>query len=163
MRRVAMALGVVVLVASGTYVFVYLYRWEWNRALFCAALFIATEVALGMTWLMERLRGLTDAVNRLQSADPEVLARVRETRPPARRPFAWLAPNADRMDVFVPILMGAGVVLSALAWLVERLARATAGPTLERALAARLRSIALPESGLVPARVVESPRIVDLR
>lgn len=162
MRRVAAGLGVVVLVASGTYVFVYLYRWEWNRALFAAALFIATEVALGLAWLMDRVRGLTDAVERLQQADPEVRARVRESRPPARRPFAWLTPNIDRMDVFVPILMGAGVVLSALAWLVERVARATAGPTLERALAARLRSIALPDGGLVPARVAESP-IVDLR
>ena len=163
MRKVAVALGVLVLVASGTYVFVYLYRWEWNRAMFAASLFVATEVALGLAWVMERLRGLADAVDRLQHADPEVRARLRESRPPARRPFAWLAPNADRMDVFVPILMGAGVVLSALAWLVERIARATAGPTLERALAARLQAIALPESGLVPARVVESRRVVDLR
>jgi hypothetical protein len=162
MRRVAVALGVVVLVASGTYVFVYLYRWEWNRAMFAAALFIATEVALGLTWVMERLRGLTDAVERLQQADPQVQERLRESRPPAKRHFAWLAPNADRMEVFVPILMGAGVALSALAWLVEKVARATAGPTLERALAARLRTMALPEGGLLPARPVEPP-VVDLR
>ncbi|HEX2038366.1 MAG TPA: hypothetical protein VHF47_01395 [Acidimicrobiales bacterium] len=162
MRRVAYGLGLVVLLASGTYVFVYLYRWEWNRALFAAALFIATEVAMGLAWVLERLRGLADAVDRLQRADPEVQERLRESRPPGRRHFAWLAPNAERMDVFVPILMGAGVVLSALAWAVEKLARATARPTLERALAARLRTMSLPEGGLVPARAGE-PVVVDLR
>lgn len=160
-RRFAVALGIVVLLASGTYVFVYLYRWEWNRALFAAALFIATEVALGLAWVMERLRSLSDAVSRLQRADPATLERVRETRPPARRPFAWLAPHTDRFDVFVPILMGAGVVLSGLAWVVERLARATAGPTLERALAARLGALALPPGGLLPAR--EDSSVLDLR
>jgi hypothetical protein len=163
-RKVAVALGVLVLVASGTYVFVYLYRWEWNRALFAAALFIATEVALGLAWVLERVRALTEAVDRLQHADPEVRERLRESRPPGRQPFAWLAPNAERLEVFVPILMGAGVALSALAWLVERLARATAGPTLERALAARLRTMALPEGGLVPARVDgRTAPVVDLR
>ena len=160
-RRFAVALGVVVLLASGTYVFVYLYRWEWNRALFAAALFIATEVALGLAWVMERLRQLTDAVDRLQRADPNTLSRVREARPPGRRHFAWLAPQADRFDVFVPILMGAGVVLSGLAWVVEKLARSTAGPTMERALAARLGALALPRDGFLPPR--QDSSILDLR
>jgi hypothetical protein len=160
-RRFAVTLGVIVLLASGTYVFVYLYRWEWNRALFAAALFIATEVALGLAWVMERLRSLTEAVERLQRVDPATMERLREARPPARRPFAWLAPRADRFEVFVPILMGAGVVLSGLAWLVERVARKTAGPTLERALATRLRTLALPRGGFLPPR--EDSSVLDLR
>ncbi len=43
-----------------------------------------------------------------------------------------------------------GVVASGLAWLVEKLARATAGPALERGLAARLSPLAWPAGGLVP-------------
>ena len=47
-------------------------------------------------------------------------------------------------------LIGMGVVASGLAWLVERLARATAGPALERGLASRLAPLAWPTGGLVP-------------
>jgi hypothetical protein len=50
----------------------------------------------------------------------------------------------------VPVLIGMGVVASGLAWLVERLARATAGPALERGLAARLTALSWPAGGLVP-------------
>ena len=40
--------------------------------------------------------------------------------------------------MFVPVLLGAGVVLSALAWVVDRVARLTAVPTMERGLARKL-------------------------
>jgi hypothetical protein len=80
--------------------------------------------------------------------DPRVLARVRAAAPPARRPFAWLGP-ADRMSVFVPVLLGAGVLLSGIAWVVERIARLAGGSTLDRRLAARLDVLALPADGLM--------------
>ena len=83
-----------------------------------------------------------------------VVAQLAATRPAGRDHFAWLRPN-DRFGVFVPVLMGAGVVMSGLAWLVERLARMTAGPVLERRLAREITTltIQLDESGLVPAPV----------
>jgi hypothetical protein len=81
---------------------------------------------------------------------------VREAAPPARPVFAWLAP--DRTGVFLPILLGAGVLASALAWMVEGLARATARPVLEHRLAARLGTLALPAGGLLgPAPPAAAP------
>lgn len=144
-RRPALALGIVVLGVSGVYVFVYLYRWEWNRALFCLGLFVAVEVAMGVGVVLSRLKGMSERIDR------GVLARIEESAPPPSRPFAWLTDdNVGRTAIFVPVLMGAGIVLSGVAWLVERLASATAGPVLERGLARQLSALSLPDS-LVPA------------
>ena len=147
-RQVGRLLAVVVLVASGAYVFVYLYRWEWNRALMAAALFIAIEVALLAASVLERLRGLARAVDGLDAqrrSKPAVLARVREAAPQPASPFAWLKPDGSQMGVFVPVLLGAGIVLSGLAWLVERIAARTATPVLERGLAARMAVLRPPD------------------
>lgn len=152
--RMAKLLMGVVLAATGTYVFVYLWRWEWNRALLAGILFIAAEVAMATTMVMDRLRRLErrlDAPERARAVDPQTLARIQESAPPPHEPFAWLRPQQDRFGVFVPILMGVGVVASALAWVVERLARATAGPAMERGLASRLDVMAWPDTPLMAA------------
>jgi hypothetical protein len=141
--RIARVLGAAMLFATGLYFFVYLWRWEWNRALIAGILFVATEVAMATATILDRL-------HRLSAADPAVLARIKETAPPAHDHFEWLSPRSDRLGVFVPVLIGMGVVASGLAWLVERIARATAGPALERGLAARLSALAWPAGGLVP-------------
>lgn len=146
-RRISAVLGGAVLVSTALYFFVYLWRWEWNRALIAGMLFVATEIAVATVIVLNRLRGLED---RLGAPDPKVLARIRESAPPPRDHFEWLSPRSGRLGVFVPVLIGMGVVASALAWLVERLARATAGPALERGLAARLGPLAWPAGGLVP-------------
>jgi hypothetical protein len=147
--RVAQLAAVVVLMGSGAYIGVYLYRWEWNRALIAGMFFVIAEVGLGLALVLNRLGRLEE---RLDRADPgrreEVLGRLRETAPPARQHFAWLRESSQRTSVFVPVLMGAGVVASALAWVVERLAGATARPALERGLAARLAPLAWPSRGL---------------
>lgn len=145
--RLAGVLGGGVMFFTALYFFVYLWRWEWNRALIAGVLFIAAEVAMATAVVLRRLQRISE---HLQAPDPAVLARIRETAPPARDHFEWLAPKADRFGVFVPVLIGMGVVASGLAWLVERLARATAGPALERGLAARLTPLAWPAGGLVP-------------
>jgi hypothetical protein len=153
-RRIAQALGLAVLGFAGVYVFVYLYRWEWNRALFCLGLFIAVEVAMAMSAVIGRLNRLGRQLEARQSnqVDPIVLARISEAAPPPSRPFAWLVPeDGTTINIFVPVLMGAGVVLSGLAWVVERLGSATARPVMERDLAARLTGLALPDA-LVPPR-----------
>ena len=147
--RVAGFLGGAMLFFTALYFFVYLWRWEWNRALIAGVLFVATEVAMGCAVVLSRLRRVED---RMQAPDPSVLARIRETAPPARDHFEWLSPKSGRLGVFVPVLIGMGVVASGLAWLVERLARATAGPALERGLASRLAPLAWPAGGLVPDR-----------
>jgi len=144
MRRIVRLITLAVLLISGLYAFIYLYRWEWNRAQFCVAVFIAGEVALvGMT-IIERLNAM---VERQEEQSPTAaLDAIRASAPPMRRHFAWADKQASQLNVFVPILLGLGLVLSALAALVEKLARATAKPHLERRLAGRVDGMAPPAS-----------------
>ncbi len=146
-RRIFRLGGTVVLVASGIYFFVYLWRWEWNRAVVAGILFLAAEVGLSAAVILDRIRNLSFASG--GGADPQVLARLKETAPPARNFFAWLSPRQGHVGVFVPVLLGMGVVASALAAVVERLARSTAKPVMERGLAARLGPLSWPSTGLV--------------
>jgi hypothetical protein len=142
-------LGGATLAASGVYTFVYLYRWEWNRALMSAAIFVAAEVAVMGSVLAGRLKAVTKRLDAQEAtARAQRLDRIRSTAPPARTNFAWLS-RPEQMNVFVPVLMGAGVLMSGIAWLVERLARATATPVAERGLAAQLDGLALPAHGFV--------------
>jgi hypothetical protein len=152
-RRLGLAISGVTLAGAGTYVFVYLYRWEWNRALISSALFIAAEVALVGMVLARRLKSIERQVDDLARADRRRVATLlHENAPPPRVTFDWLA-RPERMSVFVPVLLGAGLILSALAWVVERLARLTAGPVAEHRLAGRLDDLRLPSDGfLAPGR-----------
>ncbi|HEX5616101.1 MAG TPA: hypothetical protein VFZ83_13195 [Acidimicrobiia bacterium] len=157
-RRIAYLAVVVAAAASIWYFFLYLVRWEWNRALVSGIIFLAAEVALFGSLLLERLTKLRasideqlvvakQAAKESRQPRPQVLARIHAAQPEPRNPFAWLRP--DSTNVFVPVLLGAGVVVSAIAWLVERIARATAGPRLERGLALRLDDLQPPADGLV--------------
>lgn len=157
--RIAILLGTVMLAVNGMYFFVYLWRWEWNRALIVGVLFLAVEVAMAAAAMIGRFRRL-DA--RLEAIDPKVLSRIRESAPPARDHFEWLSPGGGSTGVFVPLLIGVGVVASGLAWLVERVSRHTAGPALERGLAVRLSALAWPAGGLAagdddPLAVLDRP------
>jgi hypothetical protein len=145
-KAIGAVVGIVTLVASGAYVFVYLYRWEWNRAIISGVIFVAAEVAL-TTWLLNgRLRNVSRDVDRLR--EQRIRQHVRNGAPAARRPFAWMG-DPTQMNVFVPLLMGAGVLVSAVAWLVERMARATARPVLERDLTRRLGALTMPAQGFI--------------
>jgi hypothetical protein len=156
-RLLRTVLGGLTLAASGAYTFIYLYRWEWNRALMSAAIFIAAEVAVMGSLLSQRLKVISHRLDD-QAAAPSRRApaavlrreRIHAAQPPARVGFAWLS-RPEQMNVFVPVLMGAGVLMSGLAWLVERLARTTMSPMAERGLAARLDGLDLPAHGFVAA------------
>lgn len=147
-RRLGTLLTVAVLVASGTYLLVYLYRWEWNRALVAGVFFIAAEVALVATELLRRLRSIEARLD-AGGDGPTPLERIRESAPEPRDRFAWLDPT--RMNVFVPVLLGAGMILSVAAHAVERISSATAGAARDHHLAASLGALALPPGGLLPA------------
>jgi hypothetical protein len=170
MRGVSRVVTVLAAAACGVYTLVYLYRWEWHRAILAAVFLVVAEVALAtvavlrrLTALDRRLSGLAETVgaggrgtptgwrevDARPGLEPEVLVRLRDAAPDRRPPFAWLEP--DRLGVFLPILLGAGLLASAAAWVVEGLARATAQPALERRLAARLGVFALPAGGLLGA------------
>ena len=151
--RYTVLLGAVA--ATGVYLFVYLVRWEWHRALVAGVLFVAAELALAAAAILDRLRSIQAAVEAGMpveaNPDAATLAHLREAAPEPRTNFDWLSRPGSEMSVFVPILLGAGVVLSGVAWVVERVARATATPGLERGLALRLAPIGLPAGTLTGA------------
>ncbi len=123
MRRYGYGLGIFVAGFAASYVFIYLYRWEWNRALMSAALLIIAEVALIGAALFDRLRRIEARLD--AGASPGQLGSPAAPAP-QRLEFAWLrepGEPADRFGVFIPVLMGAGLALTGLAWLVERIAR----------------------------------------
>lgn len=86
-------------------------------------------------------------------SDDRTAARVRAAAPPRSEAFAWLRPenvaNGRGPSVFVPVLLGAGVLLSAVAWVIERLGHLTAGPVAESRLVRRLDTLALPPGGFL--------------
>ncbi|MET9835118.1 hypothetical protein ABZ078_38915 [Streptomyces sp. NPDC006385] len=152
MRKIAYVFAALAATGAGTYFVVYLYRWQWQRAMICGVLLLVVEVLLfGLVTLgrlnriEERLRDTDRRQRELDARQEDVLTRLRE--PTAAREetrFRWLDDPADRAYVFVPVLMVAGVLLSALAWVVQKVASATAGPA-ERRLAGRLAVLAAPD------------------
>lgn len=153
MRKIPIVIMILTLVASGAYVFVYLNRWEWTRALFVGMVFIAAEVALAAWLIMQKLQRVERLV--LQSRDDlsetfdhSVLTRLRQTRPDHDR-FGWLKDSMSQTNVFITMVVGGGVLLSALAWVVDKVAARTVAPAGERAIARDLDSIALPPGNLV--------------
>jgi hypothetical protein len=147
-RRIAYLAAIVTIAASGYYFFAYLVRWEWNRALTSGVILLAAEIGLVGALVLDRIGRLRNSLAPVPPGRREpraqVLARIRESAPAHRNHFAWLRP--DSTNVFVPVLLGAGVILSGVAWLVERLARATAGRGMERGLALELDALAPPET-----------------
>lgn len=153
MRFVSWAVGVVALVASGSYLIVYVYRWEWHRALLVGILFLAALVGLTAALVLRRLGTLEQrmaASQEKRTADP--LQRLRQA-PVEVPPFRWLRPqDLDRTHVFIPTLLGGGVLVSGVAWLVERMAGASARAGVEEELARELGDVAYPAGPLVPGR-----------
>ena len=159
-RPVAYVVPALALLAAGTYVLVYLYRWEWHRALVAGVFMLAVEIGIGFALVLERLSTITKRLDDAERGAAEATrAILRDTAPTGHEPFEWLSESSQRMSVFVPILLGAGVVLSALAWLVERLAGLTSANVLERGLALRLQPLTVPAGTLSGhARGVMPPR-----
>jgi hypothetical protein len=159
-----------VLVGSGAYLFIYLYRWEWNRAHTAGVFLIVAEIALVAMVLDARISRLESRVSNQRKdgtnerhesrnrRSPEIVRmHIRDVPPRSRSHFAWLRPDSSSTNVFVPALMGAGIVMSGLAWLIERLGRATAKPALENDLARRLGPLWYDaREGLVPAPATAS-------
>ncbi|MEV0635698.1 hypothetical protein AB0I77_12135 [Streptomyces sp. NPDC050619] len=154
MRKIAFVFGSLAAAGAGTYLVVYLYRWQWQRALLCGVLLLVVEVLLlGLVLLgrLARIEGrLRDSDRRqreLAARQDDVLARLRtapEPEPSGGARFRWLEETAERTYVFVPVLMVTGVLLSGLAWVVQRVASATSRPA-ERRLAGRLTVLAAPD------------------
>ena len=164
-RVAARTLTGVVLVVSGGYLMVYLYRWEWNRALISGVFFLAAEIVVVTIVLSSRMSRLERRIDDGQRARSVVVPAPNPAPNPApevavdvdrESPFAWLDPTDGRMGVFVPLLMGAGVVLSAVAFVIEKLA-AAAAKIGSPPRAARTPALGVPAGGFLAAAEPASP------
>lgn len=143
MKIIAWLAGIGTLAAAAVYMVVSLNRWEWNRALFFGLIVLIAEVGLATGLILRRL-------NRLEHRfDPAVADILRATRPPSRDRFLWLQEQSGQFNVFITFLVGGGVVLSAIAWLVDRVASKTSTPEGERRLTKELGPISYPRGGLL--------------
>jgi hypothetical protein len=147
MKIVAWLAGVGTLLAALAYMIVSLNRWEWNRALFFGLIVVIAEIALATGLVLRKLGQLT------KPADPDVVGILREARPTAPDRFAWMKRSQGQLNVFITFLVGGGVILSAVAWVVDRIAASTTTPSGERRLAAQLLPISYPRGGLVVDQV----------
>ena len=144
-RRLAFAIAGLTAIAGLAFFVLYLVRWEWHRALIAGLFMVGAEVALAAGLILRRLG---------EREEPEqVLAREGRgsmTRAQERRDldFRWLEDTSSRYGVFVPLLLGGGVLVSGVAWLVERVAKGSTGR--HSALPSHYQQIALPEDALVP-------------
>ncbi len=145
MKTMAWLAGVGTLLAGAVYMVVSLNRWEWNRALFFGLIVLIAEVALATGLVLRKL----DRLNTAPGHDPETLAALRSTRMASPDRFAWLKEASGRTNVFITFLVGGGVLLSAMAWVVDRIASKTSTPRGEERLAAELEPIRYPYGGLL--------------
>jgi hypothetical protein len=144
-KIVAWLAGVMTLVFSAAYMVVSLNRWEWNRALFFGLLVLIAEVGLGIALVLRRLSRLEHR----SAADPAVSHILRHTRPSSPNRFDWLKQPSRDLNVFITFLVGGGVVISAVAWVVDRVAARTSTPDGEQRLARQLAPISHPRGGLI--------------
>lgn len=156
MRKIAWLVAVATLLATGSYVFVYLYRWEWHRALLVGVLFLAAEVAVGIALVLRRL-GPREPTDDDAAEESDAFTAARPDRPASSRDhFAWLRGDAG-FGVFVPVLLGSGVIVSAIAWLVERVAARATRRSAADSVAERLVPLAFPSSLLVEHPELSAP------
>jgi hypothetical protein len=144
-KVIAWLAGVGTLLMGAFYMIVSLNRWEWNRALFFGLIVLIAEVGLATGLVLRRLTRLEYSLR----VDPEVEQILRETRPPSPDRFAWMRESSRDLNVFITFLVGGGVILSGIAWLVDRLASKTSSPAGEQRLGRQLASISYPSGGLL--------------
>ena len=143
MKAIAWLAGIATLAFGAVYMVVSLNRWEWNRALFFGLIVLIAEVGLAAALILRRLGQMKPSAD----IDPAVLEAVRRARPPRPNRFEWLEPK--QMNVFITFLVGGGIILSGLAWLVDRISANTTTPAGEEKLAGQLGPISYPRGGLL--------------
>ncbi|SEG70578.1 hypothetical protein SAMN04489712_109181 [Thermomonospora echinospora] len=159
-RLVYAGLGAMVLFTGG-YLVVYTARWEWQRALMAGELLLVSLLVVVAVAGADRLNRLERRIAELSKADaapPEPFSLPYGTPGVETPAFRWMRPEPDSYRVFIPVLLGAGIAVSGLAALVERIASSFGG----RGTARRLASLSVPSGGVLaggpdPARPERSP------
>jgi hypothetical protein len=149
MKTIAWLAGIGTLLAALAYMLVSLNRWEWNRALFFGLIVLIAEVGLATGLVLRRLARLEHAQHSV--VDPAVNEILQATRPAHPDRFAWLkeSTSGTGTNVFITFLVGGGVLLSGIAWIVDRVASTTSTPVGEERLARELGNISYPRGGLL--------------
>ena len=145
MKVIAWLAGIGTLLAGAFYMIVSLNRWEWNRALFFGLIVLIAEIALATGLVLRRLSRLEYRMR----VDPNVARILRESRPPSPDRFAWLRDATTQPNVFITFIIGGGILLSAAAWVVDRVASKTSSPQGEQRLGRQISSISYPSGGLL--------------
>jgi hypothetical protein len=160
-KHLSLLLGGVSATATAFYLVVYLYRWQWNRALICGVLFVAVEVFLLGVLMLGRISRLERRIAAGDERAEDVRRRLEQARLDGADHFRWIdAPHLTgrtRENVFIPVLLGLGVVLSGISWLLQRIAGLTVTPATDRHLAGRLTGLTAPAQS---ARVA-GPQLED--
>ena len=144
-RGAVRALSLIVIAASGWYLLVYLYRWEWNRALISGLFFLASLLTFSTSLILGAFRSINERLDRIEGViasnrgvrprsaapTPDATAAPRDDTRPTRQ-FDWLREASEGFGVFVPVLIGAGVVLSGVAYMIERVAGLVTGALVDR-------------------------------
>ncbi|MFF7263786.1 hypothetical protein ACFZCL_26415 [Streptomyces sp. NPDC008159] len=146
MKRLAYLFAGAAAAGAAGYFVIYLYRWQWQRAILCGVVLLIVGLMLLGIVLWGRLARIEERIRESDRRQQDVLDRLRQTRTREHGDrFRWLEDPASRTYVFVPVLMVTGVVLSGIAWLVQRIASATARPAADRRLAGQLSVLAAPD------------------
>ncbi|MFJ7042621.1 hypothetical protein ACIQVC_04380 [Streptomyces sp. NPDC101112] len=146
MKRLAYLFAGAAATGAAGYFVIYLYRWQWQRAILCGVVLLIVGLMLLGIVLWGRLARIEERIRESDRRQQDVLAHLRQTRTREQGDrFRWLEDPASRTYVFVPVLMVTGVVLSGIAWLVQRIASATARPAADRRLAGQLSVLAAPD------------------
>lgn len=147
MKIIAWLAGLTTLLMGALYMVVSLNRWEWNRALFFGLIVLIAEVGLATALVLRRLARMEHSL-KTPVADPSLVQILAETRP-SRDRFAWMREKSNELNVFITFLVGGGVLLSAIAWIVDKVASKTSSPAGEERLARQLYPISYPAGGLL--------------
>ncbi|MET1000182.1 MAG: hypothetical protein ABWZ15_00085 [Acidimicrobiia bacterium] len=145
MKIIGWLAGIGTLIAGAMYMVISLNRWEWNRALFFGLIVLIAEVGLATGLILRRITRLEYAT----ALDQEVLEILRATRPPSPDRFAWMKDATGRNNVFITFIVGGGIILSGIAWVVDKVASKTSTPQGEERLAVELGPISYPRGGLI--------------
>lgn len=148
MKKLVWLFASAALLGSAGYSIISLNRWEWSRALYFGLVVLVAEVGLGTGLVLRKLDRLEGGQARERD---EVRTVLREQRTPHNR-FAWLEAKEvlSRTNVFITMLVSGGIVLSGLAWVLDKVAANTTTSLEEGRLAGDLTRIAYPEDGLLP-------------
>lgn len=157
-RAIGFALATVILAVSSIYVVIDLARWEWNRAVISALVMIAALIVVVAMILFRQLHRIEQRMDALdRSGAVNTLGALRSANDAAAgRHFRWLERPPDGLGVFIPVLLGAGVLMSLVAYLIERVAGLFAAATLDPRTASRLGADLPLGDGLPPSAQLDA-------